>query len=62
MKRSQVTVIVKSLAEEFAKQVGAMPFKKNQREDLVAGFRDGARSTLLHLIELGELTVQEDEP
>lgn len=65
LKKSQVSPLLNDLATSFAedlKHVGGTRFaiKPKVREDMIAGFRDGARSMLLRLQAEGYLTVTDD--
>jgi len=67
LKKSQVSPLLNDLATAFAeelKHIGGTRFaiKPRAREDMTAGFRDGARAMLLRLQADGYLTVTDDAP
>lgn len=63
MKREEIGPFLKEIAEQFEAQLKEMgpAFKKKTREDLVAGFKDGARSVLNCLRDAGYLDVDASE-
>ncbi len=64
MKRSDIAPFLKEMNASFAAQVEELQkrglLKKKQVEDMKAGCSDGARMTLLTLIEKGTIKVEED--
>ncbi len=64
MKRSDMTAFLKKMNDRFAAELGGIPArirpKKKSMEDMKAGFADGARMTILQLIDDGILTLEED--
>lgn len=60
MKKSELSSLLKEVNENYETEIKNLPFKKKQREDLIAGFRDGARSAVIVLQQKGHLQVEED--
>lgn len=60
MKRSEISTLIKELNQQFVDEISNLPFKPKVREDLKAGFADGARSMLMALIQKGEVKIEED--
>lgn len=50
--RALVTQLVTTLCSQYAEQLTALPMKKNVRETLVDGFRDGCRSGANHALAM----------
>lgn len=59
MKRSEIATFLKEMNESFASQMSGLPIKKKALEDMKAGFSDGARITLMSLIEKGHIKVED---
>jgi len=60
MKKEQVGAFLTKLSADFEAEIGQIPtLKKKVREDLAAGFRDGARACLFRLQQAGEVEVEE---
>lgn len=59
MKRSEIPEFLEKMNASFLIQMKSLPLKRKTLEDLKAGFSDGARCTLLQLIEEGIIQVEE---
>jgi hypothetical protein len=60
IKRSTLAELTNKIRKEHADQIEALPFKKNQRLDIAAGFTDGSRSMWIALRDAGIIEIEED--